>query len=169
MALVTLVTAKQHLRIVDTDHDADIVVKLAQAEAIILNYLKTQITSIASISAANPAVVTTATAHGLTSGVTYTISGTTTTPTIEGARVVTVISPTTFSVPVDVTIGESESEGIVSTAAYTDITVPGSISAAVLLMLARLYEQRGDDEEADEALWAAIDRLLKRHRDPALA
>ena len=37
MALVSLTIAKQHLRIMDTDHDADIVVKLAQAEGAVLD------------------------------------------------------------------------------------------------------------------------------------
>jgi len=53
---------------------------------------------------------------------------------------------------------------------WTDpTTTPGPVSAAILLMLARLYEQRGDDEEKDATLWAAVDRLLVRYRDPALA
>jgi len=37
MPLVTLADAKQHLRIEDTDHDGDIALKLAQAEAMILD------------------------------------------------------------------------------------------------------------------------------------
>lgn len=53
---------------------------------------------------------------------------------------------------------------------WTDpTTAPGPVTAAILLMLARLFEQRGDDEEKDEALWAAIDRLLKRYRYLGLA
>ena len=42
MALVTLANAKIHLRITDTDHDADITLKLAQAELVITGYLKSQ-------------------------------------------------------------------------------------------------------------------------------
>jgi hypothetical protein len=48
-------------------------------------------------------------------------------------------------------------------------TVPLPVTAAILLMLARLFEQRGDDEEKDATLWQAVDRLLTRFRDPALA
>jgi hypothetical protein len=36
-------------------------------------------------------------------------------------------------------------------------------------MLGRLYEQRGDNEEPDERLWQAVERMLARLRDPALA
>jgi hypothetical protein len=43
------------------------------------------------------------------------------------------------------------------------------VSAAILLMLGRLYQHRGDLEEADADLWLAIDRLLKRLRDSAVA
>jgi len=53
---------------------------------------------------ANPSVVTTATPHRLVTGQTVFIAGViTSNPTINGERVVTVISPTTFSVPVNVT------------------------------------------------------------------
>jgi len=47
-------------------------------------------------------------------------------------------------------------------------TVPGNVQAAVLLMLAHLYEHRGDEMQQDEALWQAIGRLLMRFRDPVL-
>ena len=102
--LVTLTQAKAHLRITmppGDPGDADIQLKLDQAEAIILNYLK----------GANGAAI-----------------------------------------------------------GWTDpTTVPPPVSAGILLMLTRLYEQRGDDEDQDEKLWQAIDRLLTRFRDPALA
>ena len=38
--LITLAIAKTHLRITDTDHDADVQLKLDQAEAAVLDYLK---------------------------------------------------------------------------------------------------------------------------------
>jgi len=41
-ALVTLTTAKDHLRITSADYDVDIQLKLDQAEGIILTYLKAQ-------------------------------------------------------------------------------------------------------------------------------
>ena len=48
-------------------------------------------------------------------------------------------------------------------------TAPQPVTAAILLMLGRLYRHRGDLEEADADLWLAIDRLLKRYRDSAIA
>ncbi|HXD16408.1 MAG TPA: head-tail connector protein [Vicinamibacterales bacterium] len=169
MAILTLAQAKTHLRETTSSNDADITLKLAQAEAIILDYLKTRATTIETISAANPAVVTTDRPHGLITGVTYTILGTTTTPTVNGAQVVTVLSPTTFSVPVTVTSGQGAAAGTVSTPAYTAGTAPPNVQAAILLMLSRLFAHRGDDEAADEDCWRSIENLLKRFRDPALA
>jgi len=169
--LITLIQAKDHLGITRDfeDLDDDIQLKLDQAEAIVLNYLKNPLNGIASISAANPAVVTTLTSHGLTSGTTYTISGTTTTPTTIGAHVITVTGPTTFTIPVNVTVGQSTEAGVIGTVAWTPLTVPGSVSAAILLVLTNLYENRGDDMKADADLWEAIGRLVCRFRDPALA
>jgi hypothetical protein len=100
MALVTLQQAKDHLQIPtmppgDPD-EPDLILKLAQAEAIILDYLGPR---------TDPASATAA--------------------------------------PL--------------------------VSAAILLMLGRLYQHRGDLEEADADLWLAIDRLLKRLRDSAVA
>lgn len=61
---------------------------------------------ITSNSIANPSVVTTPTAHGLTTGDIILISGVaTSSPTINGERTVTVTSTTTFTVPVNVTVG----------------------------------------------------------------
>lgn len=54
-------------------------------------------------------------------------------------------------------------------AAYTIDTVPKPVQAAVLLMLTHLVESRGEDMDRDEHLWNAIERLLMRFRDPALA
>lgn len=57
-------------------------------------------------SVASPTVVTTATAHGLTTGQQVVISGSTgSNPgTLNGTHTVTVVSPTTFSVPVDCSV-----------------------------------------------------------------
>jgi hypothetical protein len=60
--------------------------------------------NISSNTLANPTVVTTATAHGLTTGDLVQIFGSNSTPSINGERAVTVISPTTFSVAVNVTV-----------------------------------------------------------------
>lgn len=48
-------------------------------------------------------------------------------------------------------------------------TTPGPVSASILLMLARLFEHRGDAEKEDADTWLAIERLLVRSRNPALA
>lgn len=53
---------------------------------------------------ANPTVITTSAAHGLTSGNTITITGSDSTPTLNGTHVATVLSSTTLSVPVNVTV-----------------------------------------------------------------
>ena len=98
-ALVTLATAKAHLRITSTDDDTDIQLKLDQAEATILEYLDTS---------ADAAWISPATA-------------------------------------------------------------PGPVTAAILLWLTRLFEHRGDDDEADAVTWAAIERILVRSRNAAIA
>jgi hypothetical protein len=54
-------------------------------------------------------------------------------------------------------------------ATWDETTAPGPIQAATLLMLTHLYEHRGEDMASDQALWMAIDRLVVRYRDPALA
>lgn len=53
---------------------------------------------------ANPTVVTTSTAHGMVTGDSVNITGSNSTPVINGDYTITMISPTTFSVPVNVTI-----------------------------------------------------------------
>lgn len=54
--------------------------------------------------------------------------------------------------------------------AWTDeTTVAPPVQAAILLLCAHFYEHRGDDMKPDAALWQAIERLLMRYRDPALA
>lgn len=56
---------------------------------------------------------------------------------------------------------------------WTAADVPPVIAAAVLLMLAHLYEHRGDEfgqaNDNDDRVWSAIGNLLIRSRDPALA
>ena len=63
-------------------------------------------TAITSSSVANPSVITTPVEHDFETAQTATISGHTgSTPDINGAHVITVISPTSFSIPVNVTAG----------------------------------------------------------------
>lgn len=61
---------------------------------------------VTSVSAANPAVVTTASAHGLTSGVAVILRGVTgSTPDVNGTQyTITVTGATTFTIPVNVTV-----------------------------------------------------------------
>ena len=94
---LTLEEAKDHLHITDSDHDADISAKLAEAEALVDDYLSDP---------RDPAPTPDALLH----------------------------------------------------------------RAAVKLVLAHLYENRGEAQDPnDEALWQALGRLLRRQRTPALA
>lgn len=51
-------------------------------------------------------------------------------------------------------------------------SVPSIVQAAMLLYLGNLWEHRGDDgapQDADNACWLAIERLLRRLRMPVIA
>jgi hypothetical protein len=55
---------------------------------------------------------------------------------------------------------------------WTALTVPSEIKRAVLVLVAYYYDHRGDDLEdgdRDAAVWAAVESIVKRRRDPALA
>jgi hypothetical protein len=59
---------------------------------------------------------------------------------------------------------------------WTDATAPRAVVHAIKIFATHLYEHRGDDMDPstsgatpDAAVWAAIERLLGRHRDPTLA
>lgn len=69
--------------------------------------------AITSISAANPAIITTTSPHNLVSGDSVVISGTSTTPSTLATYTVTVTGTTTFTIPVNVTVGGGAS-GVVS-------------------------------------------------------
>jgi len=60
---------------------------------------------ISSIGTGNPATITTTVPHGLTTGQKILISGTTTTPSVNGQQTVTVTGTLTFTIPVNVTVG----------------------------------------------------------------
>jgi len=65
-----------------------------------------RVVPITSSSVANPSIITTPVPHGLTNGQKVLIAGHTgSTPAINGEHVATVISATTFSIPVNVTVG----------------------------------------------------------------
>jgi uncharacterized surface anchored protein len=85
--------------------------------------------SISSISAANPAVVTTSAANTITTGQVVTISGSNSTPKADGSWVATRISSTKFSIPLTVTTAGTAA-GTVSvsnTQTYSDLP-PGAYS-----------------------------------------
>lgn len=78
--------------------------------------------AISTSSVANPTTITTAVPHGLVSGDSVVIFGHTgSTPTINGTRVVTVTGPTTFTIPVNVTVagtgGSATADFLMNTAA----------------------------------------------------
>jgi hypothetical protein len=60
------------------------------------------------------------------------------------------------------------------TETWTPETVPGAVQAAILVLLAHLYEHRGDSTgdaatgRSDVHLWAAVDGYLVRYRDPVV-
>lgn len=64
---------------------------------------RTKVGVIVSTSVANPTVVTTAAPHGLVTGQKIVIAGDNSTPALNGAQTVTVVTATTFTVPVNVT------------------------------------------------------------------
>lgn len=169
--LVTVDDAKMHLRISGTTaFDYDVQMKAELSSAVILDYLKSRAhvrATVLTSSVAAASVIVTDGAHGFTTGQTATIaSHVDSTPDLNGAHVVTVIDSTSFTIPVAVTVAGT---GGTATVAWTPGSVPPHVRAAVLLMLTHLYENRGDEMKADEALWLAIGRLLARSRDPALA
>lgn len=75
----------------------------------------TTVRSISANSAANPTVVTTTAAHGYKTGDTVVISGSNSATTIDGSRVVDVISATTFSVPVNCLSGAGTAGSVYNT------------------------------------------------------
>jgi hypothetical protein len=59
-------------------------------------------------------------------------------------------------------------EALATDPAWTDTTAPKAVKHAILLLLTHYYEDRGEDLARDEAVWAAIGRLLALYRDPTL-
>jgi hypothetical protein len=52
---------------------------------------------------------------------------------------------------------------------WTTEDAPKPVVTAVLLMLTHLYENRGEDMRADEAVWSAIRNVLAMRRAPTFA
>lgn len=78
---------------------------------------------ITKVTAANPAVITTSKPHGYSTSDAVTITGCNVTPSINGDRVATVISPTTFSVAVNTSGGTAGTTGIVAPTPAIDVVV----------------------------------------------
>ncbi len=77
-------------------------------------------TNITAISIASPTVVTTSAPHGLLNGNQIVITNSNSTPSIDGLQTVTVLSTTTFSIPVNVTIAGTQA--VWSTIADTTVS-----------------------------------------------
>lgn len=169
-ALVTMQQAKDHLYVTTSDHDADIDRKIQEASDIVIDYLKFRggvWTTIDTSSVDDPTVITTDEAHGWTNSQIVRIDGhVDSVPPLDGTHVIANVTASSFTIPMAVT--EAGTGGTV-TADWTTANVPKRVQSAVLLMLSHLYEHRGDDLKTDEDLWLAIERLLMRSRDPALA
>lgn len=173
ITLVDFEQARDHLKPSSDVDDNDIQIKLEQASAIILSYLKKRAheastsQTIESSSVASPTVITTVSPHTFLTGATVFLSGhVDSVPNINGTHVIATPTADTFTIPVAVTTAGTG--GTVSQL-WTAETAPGDVKAATLLLLTHLYEHRGDDMRSDEATWKAIERLLARSRDPALA
>ena len=101
---------------------------------------------------ANPSVVTTPVPHGLTSGQVILISDViTSSPTINGQRTVTVISPTTFSVPVNVATGGTGGSFVLAS------TVNGSAGIQAVSAFSGFSGVIGKIQHApDDSTWADL-------------
>lgn len=91
-----------------------------------------QALAIATSSVANPSVITTTTPHWLITGDTVTMAGHAgSTPSINAAHVVTVLSPTTFSIPVNVTVGGAGGTATLTTAVEPITLAEGKLYAGL--------------------------------------
>jgi hypothetical protein len=111
--------------------------------------------TITSSSVANPTVITCPTPHGLVSGDVVSIQGHTgSTPTINSTYAVTVISPTTFSIPIQVTVAGTGGtlKRISSTGGrlyVQTIAVQGTLPTLNILV----------EDSIDGTVWATIDTV----------
>lgn len=116
--------------------------------------------AISSSTVANPTVVTTVGAHGLTTGDIILISGSDSTPTLNGSRTVTVISSTTFSIPVNVSSGATTGSFVKASSAngavgFQQVTAFSGFSSFV----GKLRDSADDSTYADLVTFASISAI----------
>lgn len=108
MSLTTLAALKTDLGISGSTEDTRLTSLLRNACAIVRAYCRRYLGGVLSAaSVANPAVVTSI-GHGLQTGQTIIVSGSDSTPTLDGDRVVTVLTADAFTVPVNVTVAATK-------------------------------------------------------------
>ena len=108
MAWTTLAKVKTALAVSDTSQDAQLQQWLTQAHWALVKELTQEIgNSIESATVASPTVITSR-GHGYQTGATITISGSDSTPTLDGNQTVTVLDEDTFTVPVNVTVAATK-------------------------------------------------------------
>jgi len=162
--LVSLAQAKNHLRISDAANNTDLTLKISQASAIVLNYLKGRYITVSEITnSGGVATVTTSELHGLTTNDVVAIFGALE-EEYNGAYTVTVTSTSAFTFAIAGT-PTSPATGHVrlrTAFGWTDSTVPADVQSAVLLVLTDLFLGRPID-------FKSVEWLLVGHRDPAIA
>lgn len=110
------------------------------------------VTPITSSSVANPTTITTPRPHGLTTGDSIVISGHAgSTPSINGTRTVTVTGPTTFTIPVNVTVAGAGGK-LVSSADF-EITNQNTRWHVKRDIRNYRYDRAGDDVGTDAAFY----------------
>lgn len=106
MSLTTLAELKAHLGIASTDTSEDTTLSqiLRGVSSAVRKYKQQYIGGVITSNSVAAATVVTAPGHGLETGNTIVVSGSNSTPTIDGSRVVTRLTADTFSIPVTVTV-----------------------------------------------------------------
>lgn len=104
--------------------------------------------TITTSSVANPSVITTSAAHGFATGDTITISGHSgSTPSINATYTITVVSDTTFSIPVNVTVAGTGGTATKIVATTCGVATPGMSAQALGQLLSvhpQIYYQETD-------------------------
>lgn len=114
MSLTTLTLVHNHLGIAasDTSQDAALTQWIGAASSAIRTHVGDYLYgAIGGATAADPTVIT-CPQHGLETGQTISISGSGTTPSLNGLQTVTVLSPDTLTVPVNVTTADTTGQGV---------------------------------------------------------